>query len=67
MKINFDSEHDVMRITFQEGEYEMSKEVEDGIVVDMTKDNQIIAIEILDVSHRIPKTNLKEFAMKVSG
>ena len=37
MKINFDQKHDVMRIKFQEGSYGISKEVGEGIVVDMTK------------------------------
>ncbi|MBI3623315.1 DUF2283 domain-containing protein [Candidatus Pacearchaeota archaeon] len=66
MKIDFDTKNDVMRIKFQEGEYEISKEIDDGIVIDMTKDNQIIAIEILDVSEKIPKNNLKEFSMSLS-
>jgi len=66
MKINFDPKHDVMRIKFQDGAYEISKEVEEGIVIDVTKDNQIIAIEIMDVSKRIPKRNLKDFAVSIS-
>lgn len=66
MKINFDTKHDIMRIKFQEGEYEISKEIDDGIIIDMTKDNKIIAIEILDASDRIPNGNLKEFSMNIS-
>lgn len=66
MKINFDSKHDVMRIKFQDGEYEISKEVGEGIVVDLTKNDQILAIEIMDVSKRIPKRNLKDFAVTIS-
>lgn len=66
MKINFDPKHDVMRIKFQDGGYEISKEIEEGIIVDVTKDNQIIAIEIMDVSKRIPKKNLKDFAVSIS-
>ena len=67
MKISFDPKHDVMRIKFQEGNYEISKEIDEDIIVDMTKDNKIMAIEILNVSSRIPKKNLKEFAMSISG
>lgn len=66
MKINFDKKNDIMRIKFQEGEYEISKEIDEGVIMDMNKDNKIIAIEILDVSDRIPKRNLKEFSMSVS-
>lgn len=67
MKIIVDSKNDIMRIKFQEGEYEISKEVGDGIVIDMTKDNKIIAIEILDVSEKIPKKEIKEITVGVSS
>jgi len=66
MKINFDAKHDIMRIKFREGNYEISKEIDEGIVMDMDKDNKIIAIEIMDVSERIPKSDLKEFSMSIS-
>ena len=63
MKISFDPKADAMRITFQEGEYDISREVEEGIIVDMTKDNEIIAIEILDVSEKMPKNNIKDITI----
>lgn len=66
MKIDFDQKHDIIRIKFQEGDYEISKEIDDGIIIDMTKEGQIMAIEILDVSNKIPKGNLKEFVMSLS-
>ncbi len=67
MKITFDSKSDVMRIRFQEGKYEISKEVDEGIIIDMTKDNKIMAIEILDASQRIPKSEINEIKVGVSG
>ena len=66
MNINFDKKNDVMRVKFQEGKYEISKEIDEGIIIDTDKDNKIIAIEIIDVSERIPKENLKEFSMSIS-
>ncbi len=60
MKINFDPKADAIRIKFQEGEYEISKEVDEGVIIDMTKDNQIMAIEILDISEKMPKSSLKD-------
>ncbi len=66
MKINFDKKNDIMRVKFQEGKYEISKEIDEGIIIDTDKDNKIIAIEIIDVSERIPKGNLKEFSMSLS-
>ena len=66
MKITFDPKHDVMRMKFKEGEYEISREIDEGIVLDVTKNNEIMAIEILDVSERIPKKNLKDFSISIS-
>ena len=67
MKISFDPKTDVMRIKFQEGTYEISKELDENIIVDMTKDNKIMAIEILNISERIPKRNFKEITVDVSN
>ena len=49
MKINFDHRADAIRIKFQDGEYAESKEIEEGILLDIGKDKRIMAIEILDV------------------
>ena len=65
MKISFDPKADAMRIVFQEGEYEISKEVEEGIVIDITKENKIMALEILDVSDRMPNKNLKDITFAI--
>ena len=65
MKINFDKEHDIMRIKFQDSEYEMSREVDDGIVIDIDKKGKIIAIEILDVSDKMSKESIRELRAKV--
>lgn len=66
MKITFDSKNDVMRIKFQDGKYEVSKEIDEGVIIDMTKDNKIMAIEILDASERIPKLEIKKVKVAVS-
>ena len=55
MKISYDQKADAMRINFQEGEYDVSEEVGEGIIIDMTKDGKVMAIEMLDVSERMPK------------
>ncbi len=59
MKITFDPTADAIRIKFQEGNYELSKELDDGVILDLSKDNQIMAIEILDVSDRMPRKTLE--------
>lgn len=66
MKIKFDQKSDILRIKFQDGKYEISKEVDKGIIIDISKDNKIIAIEILDVSEKIPKKYMKEITIGIS-
>ena len=56
-----------MRIKFQEGEYEISKEVDEDIIIDMTKDGKIMAIEILNVSEKMPLRDFKNISFGVSG
>ena len=60
MKITYDPKADAMNIKFQEGKYEISKEVAEGIVIDYTKEGKVIQIEILDVSKRMPKESMKD-------
>jgi len=66
MKITFDPTADAIRIKFQEGKYELSKELDDGIILDLTKDNKILAIEILDVSERMPRKTLRDITIGLS-
>jgi len=60
MRITYDPRADAMNIKFQEGKYEISKEVAEGIIIDYTKTGKVIRIEILDVSKRMPKESIKE-------
>ena len=66
MKITFDPKHNVMYIKFRNGKYEMSKEVGDGIIIDMTKDNKIMAIEILNASEKISAKEMKEITISAA-
>ena len=59
MRITYDSKADAMNIKFQEGKYEISKEVAEGIIIDYTKKGKVMRIEILDVSKRMPKESVK--------
>ena len=60
MKITYDRKADAMNIKFQDGKYELSKEVAEGITVDSTKAGKMLRIEILDASKRMPKKSLRE-------
>ncbi len=60
MKVNYDPKRDIIRIKFQDGKYDISKETDEGVVIDLTKDKKIMAIEIPYVSEKIPNKSLKE-------
>ncbi len=64
MKITFDPKADAMYIQFQEGEYHISKEMDDGIILDYAEDGKIIGTEILQMSQRIPK-NIEEITVSI--
>ncbi len=64
MKITYDPKADAINIKFQEGKYDVSKEIAEGIIIDYTKTGKIIRIEILDVSKRIPKESIKDIIIE---
>lgn len=63
MKITYDPKADAMNITFQEGAYDVSKEIADGIIVDYAEDEAILAIEILDASKKMPLESIKDITI----
>ena len=58
MKITYDKEADALYLYFQEGVFSRTKEVSEGIVLDIGKKNKILGIEILDASKRIKPKNM---------
>ncbi len=58
MKITYDKEADALYLYFQEGTFSRTKEVGEGIILDMGKKNKILGIEILDASKRIKPKNI---------
>lgn len=60
MKMTYDPDADAMSIRFQEGDYEISEEVLDDVIVDLATDGTILSIEILNVRQRLPPASLEE-------
>lgn len=50
MKIEYDSEVDIMYIELRDADIQESDEVSEGVVVDYDKDGRPVGIEILDAS-----------------
>ncbi len=59
MKITYDPETDIMDIKFSQGKYDVSEEIKEGIIIDLTKDGKIISIEILDASRKMLKEDIQ--------
>jgi len=52
MKINYDKIADAIYFTISAGKVEKSVRVNDRLVVDMSKDGNVIGIELLDASSK---------------
>ncbi|MBE9176717.1 DUF2283 domain-containing protein [Synechocystis salina LEGE 06155] len=61
MKINYDSEVDVLRITLKETDIEESDEETPGIILDYDAEGNIVGIEILQASQRIDNPQAIEY------
>ena len=64
MEISYDKEADAMYIEFQKGDFVSNKKIDDFTVIDLDKDGNILGIELLDVSKRIPIESLSEVNVK---
>ena len=58
MKISYDSQADALYIKLQEGKFIENKEPEDGLILDIGKNNSLLGIEILDASKKLSHDNL---------
>ena len=55
MTVTFDREADALYIRFREGKAQRSNDISDGIVMDFDAEGEILGIEILHASVRIPE------------
>jgi len=64
MKIDFDKKADAVYIEFSSENFFENKKVDDKTIIDFDKNGNILGIEILDVSKRLPKDFLSEVSIK---
>lgn len=65
MRVSFDEKADAIYIRFDETEVVESEEIKPGIVFDFDEKDQVVGIEILRVTGRIPLDNLKKLQFEV--
>lgn len=58
MKIEYSKQADALYVYFKEEFVARSKEIEDGIVIDFDEQDQLIGIEVLDVSQRFTLSDI---------
>ncbi len=64
MEIAYDKEADAIYIKFNEGEFGGNKVIDKETIIDLDKKGNILGIEILSVSKRIPLKSLSEVSVK---
>lgn len=63
MKVVYDPEVDILRITFSNIPVEESDEEKPGVILDYDKDGNIVGMEILDASERMENPRSVEYAI----
>ena len=63
MKVNYDSEVDVLRIIFKDSPIEESDEEKPGVILDYDKEGNIVGLEVLDASMRVENPRSVEYAV----
>lgn len=70
MKIEYSKEADALYVYFREVAVVKSKEVEEGVVIDLDDKGHIVGIEVLDVSkrltaHELMNVNIENLPLEV--
>jgi uncharacterized protein YuzE len=60
MTLNVDEKGDALYLRLDESKVIESEEVSPGVILDFNADNQVVVVEILNLSKRSPKLNLRE-------
>ena len=61
MKLTVDQEADALYLRLDDSKIVESEEVQPGVVLDFSEAGEVVGIEILRLSKRVPKLNLRDF------
>jgi len=64
MEITYDREADAMYIKFLKGNFDKNMKIDDFTIIDLDSNGNVLGIELLDVSKRIPLESLSEINVK---
>ncbi len=66
MNLKVDEKADALYLRLDDSKIVESEEVSSGVVLDYNEQNQVVGIEILNLSKRSPKLNLKELQFQTT-
>ena len=61
MRLHVDKEADALYLRLDDSKIVESEEVSPGVVLDFNEHNQVVGIEMLNLSKRAPNLDLREF------
>ena len=64
MEITYDKDADALYIEFQKGDFAKNKKIDDLTIIDLDKEGNMLGIEFLNASKRIPHESLAEVNVK---
>jgi uncharacterized protein YuzE len=66
MRLKVDPEADALYFRLDDSKIVDSEEVAPGVVLDFNQQNQVVGVEILELSKRAPTLNLMEFLFQTA-
>ncbi len=64
MRIRIDRENDALYLRLDESSIVESEEVQPGVILDFNAENQVVGIEILNLSARVTPEKLRVFQLE---
>ena len=64
MEISYDKKADAMYIEFKKGEFAKNKKIDNFTIIDLDQKGNMLDIELLEISKRIPIKSLSEVSVK---
>ncbi len=66
MKLHVDQEADALYLRLDDTKIIESEEVAPGVILDFNEDNQMVGIEVLNLSKRSPRLDLRELSFQTA-
>ena len=64
---NISQEADALYLTLDDSAIVESEEVAPGVVIDLNAQKELVGVEILHLSKRVPKLNLRQLQFETAG